>query len=168
MSKHRAPGDLGAHLKDQAERIALVEARETGTGWTNWTPDLFGTSSKPVKGANATRMGRFNVTSDGTVEGWGLIRFGSGMTRGTGTYRLTLPRAAVNPDPRKFTIIGTALVGWSLVHAVCTLHVCGVAGFASNQKAVMALEGGLFVDDTDPASGADLANLHWAFSYEAA
>lgn len=169
MSEHRDPADLGALLAEHQSALDSLAAREVDTGYVDWSPDLFATTTRPRKGSRPRIRGRYNISPAGTVEGFGLIRFGgSNVTRGNGYYMLTLPVPANNPDPEGFTCIGEGVIGWdSFSHRVFTLHVCGLTGFKNNQRAVMAPDGGFFVDQTTPGSGADLENIHYRFRYEA-
>jgi hypothetical protein len=143
--------------------------------WADWTPDVLGTGGAPDKGSSPVQVGRWNELADGSITGWGLIRFGNGMRRGQGTYRLTLPATFRDTDPSGFTIIGTALIGWATragfpAHRTCTLHLCGTAGFSADDRAVMAPDGGGFVGDSFPAGGVGgrLANIHFRFHGEKA
>lgn len=124
-----------------------------------------GTGSAPFKGTGHVLVGEYY--DDGEfIDGFGLIRFGSDMTRGSGYYRLTLPVPAQNPDPEGFTIIqGNVTIGWTLNHRVGNLHVCGISGYESNEYAVIVIDSSLFVSNTDPASGSALGNIHWSFRY---
>jgi len=135
--------------------------------WQDWTPDVFGTTKKPNLGSNPVRVGRYNVTADGTVEGWGLVRAGTNPNRGRGVFRVTLPVAGVDTDPRGFTIVGCATIGWAVSglprHRSCTLHLCGFPGYADDQKAVLVPDMRGFAPADHP-----MENIHWRFTYEAA
>lgn len=165
---HRDPSDLGLLLRKQNETIQRLESIPTPTDWTEWRPNLLATVNSPNKGAGCIREGETCVDASGVCHGEGVMRFGSGMNRGSGTYWINLPYPAVVKDPRGYTIIGSGIVGVGLTHWAFSLHTFGAPGFRSPGRAVMAIQDGLFVNHAYPAPGDDIDNLHFLLNYHVA
>jgi hypothetical protein len=136
----------------------------TAIDWSS-SVNIIATNSGPSKGTGFVKMGEYY--DDGEfIDGFGLIRFGPNVGRGSGFYMLTLPVPAKNNDPEGFTIInGTVTIGWSLTHRVGNLHVCGIEGYENNSRAVVTIDNALFIADDNPNSGGALGNIHWSFRY---
>lgn len=136
----------------------------------SWTPDLKATAIKPsLGGIGAVQAGQFLVDADGWARGFGILRMGSGATRGSGIYRLPLPaeasEAVYGGDPQNSEPIGTCTIGFGLEHRVGKIHLCGLTGYVSRQHAVMVISGGLFVSHSFPNAGGDIDNIHYEFFY---
>ncbi len=131
-----------------------------------WSPGLKGCGRLPTRGTNPVSTGWWVEDPDtGLITFDGTMRFGAGMTRGLGVYRLTLPVPGVNLDPEGFSMIGNATVGYGLTHKGGGLHFCGVDGYVSTDHAVISLDGGLFVEDDSPNAGGTIENIHYWGSY---
>jgi len=100
-----APGELvtaallDVHVRDNLQylfdAVTALQAAGLGNGaYTAFTPALQASTTNPSLGTGADRVGRF-VQIGEFVQGWASITFGpSGVSAGSGTYRVTLPVAA--------------------------------------------------------------------------
>lgn len=86
------------------------EYRYSGSTWDLWNAPMStysitmtGTGGNPTLGSGATNTGRYMV-HDGIVEVWGVVKFGSGLSVGSGLYRWSLPIAMTQLTALEHTI----------------------------------------------------------------
>jgi hypothetical protein len=95
--------------------VTTVEGGGSGsfTSFASYTPALTATTTNPSLGTTgALAEGGYCQVGTGSgslVRGRADIQFGSGMSQGSGSYRISLPVAA-NTSRTTFTVIGTASV----------------------------------------------------------
>jgi hypothetical protein len=137
----------------------------TTSGWQIYTPTVVATGG-PTLGGNSSRKGYYIVDSNKRVIGGATVRFGSTGSpgRGTGNYRMLLPVEGINYDNDGYSPIGSGSIGLGVTHTTGELHYDGANGVTT--RALIAMNGGLFVTGAAPAGSAIDANVHWSFAYQ--
>ena len=79
---------LNTHLRDNLSAIGNPE------GWTSYSPQLTAVTSNPTYGTTSQVNVGWHKQLGKVVHFYAAFRFGSGMTAGSGAYRLSLPVTA--------------------------------------------------------------------------
>lgn len=137
----------------------------TELGWQTYTPNIVATTSGPNLGTAPVKKGYYIQDSLKRVIGGATVRpdTAGSPSRGSGTYRLTLPVEGVNYEDLGYSPIGNCSIGIGSVHTEAMLHFNGVTGVTTS--AVAAIQDALFLTHSTPAG--TLGNVHWHFSYQA-
>lgn len=146
--------------KDSSGTVVTVEGGSSLT-YTTYTPTLTAATTNPTLGTGATATGRY-YTDGKHVEGDVNIIFGSSLSAGSGSYRISLPVNNAN-DGTFFPLLGSV----ELVNGAGTAFAVGVASRQSLGKVQVVLSGGSVLGSSGPGFAWDAGSailLH--FSYE--
>jgi hypothetical protein len=131
-------------------------------GWTAYTPTWTAASTDPVIG-NGTKAGRYQKTGK-MVTYVGRITMGSTTTFGTGVWYATLPVAAVVTSPF-LRYPGSA---YFYDNSTIANRFGGSCGLDTVNRIEFYPGSGVQTTGTGPFTWANLDELQWSITYEAA
>lgn len=134
----------------------------SGSAWTTYTPSLTATTSNPTMGTGATRQGRYYWTGSLVVVQV-ILRFGSGMSAGSGFYEIGLPVTARSQTTGRRT--GSAYA-WDNSNSDFADGVCLIDAGA-NDKVRVSIDSSQ-ITNTIPWTWAANDEIGFTITYEAA
>lgn len=92
------------------ERLPASKLQLLHSGWTSYTPLLTASTTNPTLGTGSLATGAYALWGDAVYYLF-RFRFGTGAAAGSGTYRVSLPVAAVSSDRADVGLLGTCELG---------------------------------------------------------
>jgi hypothetical protein len=102
-----AQNDVNCELIDDFTGAQASLASPLGT----YTPVLTAVTTPPTLGTGSASVGGFYYKIFDQIYCWGFIRFGTGLTAGSGVYSITLPFKAKSLIPASATLGAGPVIG---------------------------------------------------------
>lgn len=130
--------------------------------WSTYVPVLTGAVTNPGMGTSPTQTGRY-IKMGRTVTGQFNIKFGTGMTVGSGQYRVSLP------VPRWTTGFGEVIGSGFLVDtSASTVRTVILRSIGNYAEFYFTAAGVFWAEQASPWAWGDGDEIYGSFTYEAA